>query len=150
LKAGGAALGLAVLVLSDSPAALLALLGVALVVVGGTAWTGVRGSSLTRLLAPLVVVVLARVAAGPAAAGIAALLLALGALLRVRIEEGVVGLSVFGGAVALSGGASFRLALGFWVAGLAIIALRAAANRVRRVLQRGLSGLRHARPPSPS
>lgn len=150
LKVGGAALGLAVLVLSESPAALLALLCVALVVVGGTAWTGVRGSLLTRLLVPLSVVILARVAAGQAAAGIAALLLALGALLRVRIAEGVVGLAVFGGAVALLGGASVRLALALWFAGLTIIGLRAAGSRVGRAFQRGLSGLRDARPGSPS
>ncbi len=105
---------------------------------------------LTRLLVPLSVVILARVAAGQAAAGIAALLLALGALLRVRIAEGVVGLAVFGGAVALLGGASVRLALAFWFAGLTIIALRAAGSRVGRAFQRGLSGLRDARPPSPS
>jgi hypothetical protein len=97
------------------------------------------------------VIILARVAAGPAAAAIAAFLLALGACLRVRLADGVVGLSVFGIVVAALGGVSLRLALAFWTTGLAIIALRTLISRVRRgASQSPLSGLRDGSTVSPS
>jgi hypothetical protein len=151
LKAGAAALGLSILVFSESPPAILALMAVSLVVLGGTAWTGIRGPLPLRLLVPVAAAVAARVAAGPAAAAITALLLALGGLLRVRLPDGVAGLAVFGGAVALVGGASVRLALTFWLVGLATIAVPAVARRLRRAsIRHALSGMRDERPSSPS
>jgi hypothetical protein len=150
LKAGAAALGFSILVVSESPPAILALLGASVVVLGGTAWAGIRGSVVVRLLLPLAAVVAARVAAGPAAAAIVAILLVLGALLRVGVAEAIVGLSIFGVAAALVGGASPRLALSYWALGLAMISLRDVVGRLRHRHRHGLSGLREERPSSPS
>jgi len=147
-KAGAAALGLAVVVFSESPEAVLGLLAVVLLVVGGATWRAPgRSSILVPILVSLGTVVLARLAAGPAAAALAALLLALGAILRVRLWEGVVGLATFGVAVALLGGARVGLILAFWLVGLAIVALRLLMARARSAL---LSGLRERSRGSPS
>ncbi len=147
-KLGAAALGMALVVFSESPEALLGLLAVVLLVAGGATWRApARNSILVPILISLGVVVLARVAAGPAAAAVAALLLALGALLHVRLWEGVVGLATFGAAVALLGGAHVGLILAFWLVGLALVALRLLLARARSAL---LSGLRERSRSSPS
>lgn len=147
-KAGAAALGLAVVVFSESPEAVLGLLAVVLLVVGGATWRAPgRSSIVVPILVSLGTVVLVRLAAGPAAAALAALLLALGALLHVRLWEGVVGLATFGVAVALLGGARVGLILAFWLVGLAIVALRLLMARARSTL---LSGLRERSRGSPS
>lgn len=147
-KAGAAALGMAVVAFSESPEALLGFLAVVLLVAGGATWRAPgRNSILVPILISLGVVVLARVAAGPAAAALAALLLALGALLHVRLWEGIVGLATFGAAVALLGGAHVGLILAFWLVGLALVALRLLLARARSAL---LSGLRERSRGSPS
>jgi len=118
---------------SQSPEALLALGGVALLVAGGTTWSkDGQWPVFRRVLVFLTVIALARWVAGPAAAALTALLLALGAVLRVRLAEGITGLAAFGGAVALLGRASLRLVLVFWLVGLAIIAVQTLARRLRR------------------
>jgi hypothetical protein len=147
-KAGAASLGLGVVVFSESPAAPLGFLAVVLLVLGGATWRAPgRTSVLVPILISLSVVVLARLAAGPAPAALAALLVALGALLHVRLWEGVVGLATFGAAVALLGGASAGLVLAFWLVGLAMIALRLLATHA---WSRVLSGLRRRSRASPS
>src|SRR5712692_2147068 len=92
-KAGGACLGLALLVLSGDPAAILGLLAVVALAIGGVVWTaGARHAAWVRLLLVVSALVAARIAAGPAAAALGAVLLALGVLLRIRTEEVVLGL----------------------------------------------------------
>jgi hypothetical protein len=132
-KAGGAALALSVIAASPDPAVVLGLLGIALLVVGGTTWMrGSPGSVPIRVLVSLGTIILARIALGPAGAAVAAVLLTMGAWLRLRLPDAVVGLALFGGAVALLGSASPRLALVFWAIGLAIVLLRRLAARVWR------------------
>jgi hypothetical protein len=132
-KAGGAVLALAVIAASPDPAVILGLLGIALLVVGGTTWMrGRPGSVLIRILLSLGTIVLARLALGPSGAGVAAVLLTMGAWLRLRLPDAVVGLALFGGVVALLGSASPRLALVFWAIGLAIVLLRRLAACVWR------------------
>jgi hypothetical protein len=124
-----------VIVASPEPVLVLGLLAITLLVVGGTTWAGTASGRLPiRLLVSLATVVLARAAFGTLAAAVAAALLAIGAWLRVRMGEAIVGLAVFGVAIAFLGGASLRLAVAFWVIGLAILALRHLATRLRRRL----------------
>ena len=132
-KAGGAVLALAVIAASPDPAIVLGLLGIALLVVGGTTWTkGRPDSAVIRLLVSLGTIIFVRLALGQSAAAAAALLLTMGAWLRLRLPDAVVGLALFGGVIALLGGASPRLALVFWTIGLAIVLLRRLAVRVWR------------------
>jgi len=134
-KAGGACLGLALLVLSGDPAAILGLLAVVALAIGGVVWTaGARHAAWVRLLLVVSALVAARIAAGPAAAALGAVLLALGVLLRIRTEEVVLGLAVFGGIVAAVGGASPHLLLLSWAVGVALVALRAGATAAWRRL----------------
>ena len=93
---------------------------------------GRPGSVLIRILLSLGTIVLARLALGPSGAGVAAVLLTMGAWLRLRLPDAVVGLALFGGVVALLGSASPRLALVFWAIGLAIVLLRRLAACVWR------------------
>jgi hypothetical protein len=132
-KAGGALLALAVIASSPDPAVVLGLLAIALLVVGGTTWMrGRPGSVLIRFLISLGTIILARLTLGPSGAGAAAVLLTMGAWLRLGLPDAVVGLALFGGMVALLGSASPRLALVFWAIGLAIVLLRRLAARVWR------------------
>jgi hypothetical protein len=134
-KAGGAGLALAVIAASPDPAIVLGLLGIALLVIGGTIWMrGRPGSVLIRVLVSLGTIILARVTLGPSGAGATAVLLAIGAWLRLRLPDAVVGIALFGGAVALLGGASPRLALVFWAIGLTVVLLHRLAARVWRHL----------------
>lgn len=132
-KAGGAVLALAVIAASPDPAIVLGLLGIALLVVGGTTWMrGRPGAVLIRVLVSLGTIIVARLTLGPFGAGAAAVLLTMGAWLHLRLPDAVVGLALFGGAVALLGSASPRLALIFWAIGLLIVLLRRLAARVWR------------------
>jgi hypothetical protein len=132
-KAGGACLGLALLVLSGDPAAILGLLAVVALAIGGLVWTtGARRRAWVRLLLLVSVLAAARIAAGTAAAALVAALLALGVLFRIRTEEVVVGLAVFGGIVAAIGGASSSVLLVSWGLGVVLVALRAAAGAAWR------------------
>ncbi len=133
-RAGGACLGLALLVLSGDPAAILGLLAVVALAIGGVVWTaGAVQPAWVRVLLLVAVLAAARIAAGTAAAALGAALLALGVLFRIRTEEVVVGLAVFGGIVATTvGGASPKLLLVSWGLGVVLVALRAAAGAAWR------------------
>jgi hypothetical protein len=139
-RAGGAALGLAVFASSPEPELVLGLIAIVLVVIGGATWTpGGRSPVLLRIVLSLATIVLARLALGPSGAAVAVLLLAMGAWLRIRLADAILGLAVFGAAVAALGGASPGLVLVFWMLGLAIALLRPLVVRISRYL---------ARPPS--
>lgn len=150
MKAGGAAFAVAVIVSSPEPVLVLGLLAITLLVIGGTTWAGTAPHRLPiRVLVSIATVVIARLAFGTVAAALAALLLALGAWLRVRMGEAVVGLAVFGIAIAFLGGASLRLVVAFWAIGLAVLGLRHVATRVWRRFstRRSLSAEKPGTPP---
>ena len=100
-----------------------------------------------RLVGPLLMVIAVRVLGGTAAAAIAALLVALGAWLQVRLLEATVGLAAFAGAVAVVGGGNVRVLAAFWLLGVGIIVARSAAATVRRRFSRA-SSLKPERAPS--
>jgi hypothetical protein len=114
-RAGGACLGLALLVLSGDPAAILGLLAVVGLAIGGVVWTAEAVQpAWVRVLLLVSLLVAARIAAGAAAAALGAGLLALGVLFRIRTKEVTLGLAVFGGIVAAVGGASPKVLLVSW------------------------------------
>jgi len=126
-----------VLVLSGDPPAILGLLAVVALAIGGVTWTaGGRHAAWVRILLLISALVAARIAGGPAAAVIGAVLLAAGVLLRIRTEEVIPGLAVFGGGVAVVGGASARILLVSWVLGGTLLALEALAVAVWRAWRR--------------
>jgi uncharacterized protein (DUF983 family) len=132
-KAGGACLGLALLVLSGDPAAILGLLAVGALAIGGVVWTaGAVQPAWVRVLLLVSVLAAARIAAGTAAGAFVAALLALGVLFRIRTEEVILGLAVFGGIVAVVGRASPKVLLASWTLGVVLVALRAAAGAAWR------------------
>jgi hypothetical protein len=134
-RTGGALLGGAVIASALDPPTVLALVAVTLLVAGGSVWSASRGWMLpVRILASLGIVALARYAAGPAAAAVVAVLLALGAWLQVRVGVAISGLAVFGGAVALLGRARLSVVLLFWLVGLTLVVLRPVAAWLRRRL----------------
>lgn len=136
-KAGGACLGLALIVLSGDPAAILGLFAVVALVIGGVAWTaGGRRATWVRVILPVSALIAARIGDGPAAAALGAFLLALGASLRTRTEEVTLGLAFFAGMVVFLGGASPRLLLVSWALGAALVAVRAVAAAMWRGLRR--------------
>jgi hypothetical protein len=136
-RAGAACLGLALLVLSGDPAAILGLLAVVALAIGGVAWTaGGRHATWVRILLLISALVVARVVAGPATAALGAVLLSLGVLLRIRTDEVMLGLAVVGSIVAAVGGASARLLLVFWLLGVALVSLGTVAAAVWRRLRR--------------
>jgi hypothetical protein len=137
-RIGGACLAVAVVVFAPAAEIVLALLGVVLLVVGGTAWSWARPVAL-RLTGPLLAVVLARVLGGPAAALLAALLVVVGAWLRVRVPEATAGLAVFGVAVTILGGASARVVGAFWLLGVGVLLARFIAAGAGRRLRAGSS-----------
>jgi hypothetical protein len=116
----------------------LALLGVVLLVVGGTAWSWARPVAL-RLTGPLLAVIFARALGGPAAAALSALLVVAGAWLRVRVAEATAGLAVFGVAVTILGGASAKVVGAFWVLGFGLLLVRSIAVGAGRRLRAGRS-----------
>lgn len=118
---------------SLDPPTVLALIAVMVLVAGGSIWSGGRNwILLVRILASLATVALARYAGGPAAAIVAAVLLALGAWLQVRAGVALSGLAVFGFAVVLLGRARLSVVLLFWLVGLSLVVMRPAAACVRR------------------
>lgn len=131
-------LALAVVASSLRPELILGLLGIALLVAGGTAWTrGGPGAVPIRVLVSVGAVVFARLAFGTSGALLASILLVLGACLRLRLTDAVAGLAIFGGMVALLGSASLRLALAFWAIGVAAVLIRGLAPALyRRVFRR--------------
>jgi hypothetical protein len=147
-RIGGACLAVAVVVSAPAPEIVLALFGVVLLVVGGTAWSWAQPVAL-RLTGPLIAVILARVLGGTAAAALAALLVIVGAWLRVRVAEATAGLAVFGVAVTLLGGASAMIVGASWLLGLGLLLVRSIAVGAGRRL-RTASSLTAERPPTTS
>ena len=129
-RLGGACLALAIVVSAPAPEMVLALLAVVFLLVGGTVMASAWPPPFQWSVAAFAVV-LARVAAGTGAAFLAALLVGLGAWLRIRTVEATAGLAVFGVAVAIIGGATPVLVLSFWFLGAFLIAARRAAGAVR-------------------
>jgi hypothetical protein len=89
-----------------------------------------------RVVGPLLMVIAVRVVAGTGAAALAAVLVALGAWLQVRLPEATVGLAVFAGAVAVLGGANVRMLACFWLLGVGILLVRSGGASVWRHLFR--------------
>ena len=146
-RIGGACLGLGIVVSSPAPEVVLPLLALALLLVGGSAWSVTSTSTVAvRLAGPFVMVIAVRIAGGTVAAAIAALLVALGAWLQVRLTEASVGLAIFAGAVAVLGGARVPVLVAFWLLGAAILLARATVATVRRRLA-GRSSLKPERTP---
>jgi hypothetical protein len=104
-------------------------------------------SMAVRLAGPLVMVIAVRVAGGTVAAAIAALLVALGAWLQVRLAEASVGLALFAGAVAVLGGARLHVVAAFWLLGAGILLARPMVATVRRRLA-GRPSLKPERTPA--
>ncbi len=135
-KAGVACLGLALLVLSGDPAAILGLLAVVALAIGGVVWTaGAVQPAWVRVLLLVSVLAAARITAGTAAAALVAALLALGVLFRIRTEEVILGLAVFGGIVGVVGGASPLFLLFCWALGFVLLALQTVAVAAWRGLR---------------
>ena len=132
-KSGAVCLGFAVIVWSDDPAAWLGVGGALIGVFGGAA-ARFRGVPGVRIAACVALVVLARVAGGTPVAALVAVLLVLGWWLRLRVQEALAGIAVYGVAVAMLGRASWRLFVAFWVLGALIVAARRALSLVRRHL----------------
>ena len=131
-------LAVAVIASSLQPELVIGVLGITLLVAGGTTWTTAGPSAVPiRVLVSVGAVVFARLAFGTSGALLASILLVLGACLRLCLADAVAGLALFGGMVALLGDASLRLALAFWAIGVAAVVLRAIAPALcRRVFRR--------------
>jgi hypothetical protein len=94
-RAGGAWLGLGLLVSSAQPFEVLAVVAATITLVGGIAATARRHVSI-RLAACAATVLLARVLTSPASAAGVAVLSGFGWWLRMRPWDAVTGLSIFG------------------------------------------------------
>ena len=128
----------------------LALLGVVLLLAGGSAWSWPETSATAlRFTGPLLALLGARLLGGTGAAGLALLFVALGMWLHVGIVEATAGLAFFAAAVAILGGATPRIVVGFWLVGAGYLIVRLIAARTWRRL-RASSSLTAERPPLPS
>jgi hypothetical protein len=132
-RAGGAWMGVALLVSAPGPVEVLAALIGCVVLVGGIASTARRPLAV-RLAGCGVVVVLARAGLGPAAAAATAGLLTLGWWIRMSALDAVTGLAIFGVGASVMGMASLRLIAGFWAIG----ALSTGVLHARRAWRRRL------------
>jgi hypothetical protein len=135
VRVGSAAFSVAIILMSPESLLILGLLGISLLVIGGASWMkGHPRASAVRLLIVLGVVVLVRLAFGTLGALFAAVFLALGAWLRVRLADAITGLAVFGLLIAFLGAASARVMVFFAAIGLASLILRhVAADLWRRI-----------------
>lgn len=133
LRTGAAALGLALVLLSDDMAGKAALLVVgALAAVGALSRMAHRWSLVASALVSGILVGLAGTHASARAAAILTALLTLAVCLRLGLREVVSGLAVFGAGVVLLAGAASRLLLAFWLFGWAGEALAELRARCRR------------------
>jgi hypothetical protein len=119
-RAGGAWLGVGLLVSSAEPFEVLAVAAAAITLVGGIA-ANARWHVSVRLAACAATVLLARVLTGPASAGGVTVLIAFGWWIRMRPWDAITGLSIFGIGAAAIGMASVRLFAFFWSLGAASI-----------------------------
>ena len=130
-RAGGAWLGVGLLVSSAEPFEVLAVVAATITLVGGIAATA-RWHVFVRLAACAATVLLARVLTGPASAAGVTLLIAFGWWIRIRPWDAVTGLSIFGIGAAAMGMASLRLFAFFWILGAASIGGARAWRSFRR------------------
>jgi len=135
-KAGAAWLGLGLLLADDNPLATLGLIGVLLALAGGGAGRVVEHPAALRVASCMVFVALARWAAGPLAAVLAAGCLAAGWALRVRARDGILALALVGAGVAAASRPSGHLVLAFAVLGVLTVAARPLLNAARKRIQR--------------
>ncbi len=137
-KAGTAWLGLGLILADDNPVATLGLLAVLLALLGGWAGRATSRPLLVRAAFCLVVVILARWAAGTLGAALAAGCLAAGWALQVRPRDAVLVLAFLGGGIAAVSSPSWRLVLAFITLGALTVAARPIASAARRLLRRAL------------
>ena len=121
---------------APAPEIVLALLAVVFLLVGGTIVGRPGVLAALRWSGPVVAVILARLSAGTGAAMLAALLIGLGAWLRVTMIEATSGLAVFGVGVAVLGGARPALIVAFWVLGAGLLLARRVASATRNRIAR--------------
>jgi hypothetical protein len=108
----------------------LALIAVTVLLTGGSIWSrGRKVDWLLRVMASVAIVAFARWAGGPAAAALVAVLLAIGALLQVRLGVAISGLAVFGTSAAILGRGDVRIILVFWFMGLCGVLARSLVRR---------------------
>ena len=117
LIAGGCWLGGVVIVSMGDPLVVAGALAVAILVIGGVTWSASQPTPM-KLVVTGAVLVVTRIAAGPSGAVIAVALFAAGARLRVRVGDAALGLALFAGAVAVLGGADYRLLAAFLLLGV--------------------------------
>jgi hypothetical protein len=146
--AGAAWLGLGLLLADDNPLATLGLIAVLFALAGGRAGRAVERPAALRVASCLVLVALARWAAGPLAAALAAGCLTAGWALRVRGRDGILALALVGAGIAAVSRPSGHLVLAFATLGVLTVAARpllnAAAKHIQRV-RRSLAARRDAR-----
>jgi hypothetical protein len=137
VKAGAAWLGLGLLLADDNPLATLGLIAVLLALAGGRAGRAASCPAALRFGTCLVLVALARWAAGPLAAALAAGCVTAGWALRVHLRDGILAMALVGATVAAVSRPSAHLVLTFGVLGVLTVAARpllsAAGKRLRRV-----------------
>ena len=147
-KAGAAWLGLGLLLADDNPLAALGLIAVLFALAGGRAGRAVERPAALRVASCLVVVALARWAAGPLAAVLAAGCLTAGWVLRVRVRDGILALALVGAGVAAVSRPSGHLVLAFATLGTLTVAARPLLNAAGKCIQRvrrSLAARREAR-----
>jgi hypothetical protein len=135
-RAGAAWLGLGVLLADDNPLATLGLIAVLFALAGGRAGQTVERPAALRVASCLVLVALARWAAGPLAAALAAGCLTAGWALRVRVRDGILALALVGAGVAAVSRPSGHLVLAFATLGVLTVAARPLVNAVGNRIQR--------------
>jgi len=144
-KAGAAWLGLGLLLADDNPLATLGLIAVLFALAGGRAGRAVECPAALRVASCIVLVALARWAAGPLAAVLAAGCLAAGWALRVRLRDGILALALVGATIAAVSRPSGHLVLTFGGLGVLTVAARpffcAAGRRIHRAwVSRAIGG----------
>lgn len=144
-QTGAAALGLALLVMSDEPGPRIAAVFVLVLAgVGSLAALENRWSTVACLVVCATLVALARREAGTLAAFGMATVVGLSAWARLRLRDVKVGLAVFGALVVVSAGASAPLVLAFWLVGWigALLAVRKAHRLTPKTESRELHALK--------
>lgn len=134
--AGAAWLGLGLILADENPAGILGLIAALLALAGGWAARVGTQQAFPRAVACLLPVLLARLAAGPLAAVLAAGCVAAGWWLRVRPSDAALVLALLGGGVAAVSPPSVRLVLAFALLGVLTVGIRPALAAARRGLRR--------------
>ena len=135
-KAGAAWLGLGLLLADDTPLATLGLIAVLFALAGGRAGRAASCPAALRFGSCLVLVALARWAAGPLAAALAAGCVTAGWALRVHLRDGILAMALVGATVAAVSRPSARLVLTFGAIGVLTVAARPLLSAAGRRIQR--------------